>query len=129
MPRAAIQDPKSPPPLGAYSQAVRAGDFIYVTGTTPIDPGTGALVTTSVSAQTEQVIRNIEVVLKACGASLDDVVKSTVHLHDTAAFDEFNAVYERMFQAPYPVRTTVGSDLSQVPGMLVEVDCVAYIGP
>jgi len=113
-------------PQGAYSQGWRAGDFIFVTGTGPVDPQRGALAGESIEEQTEQVITNMESVLAADGASLADVVKVTVHLSDTALFTRYNAVYARRFSAPYPVRTTVGSDLRQLPGMLIETDCIAY---
>ena len=113
-------------PRGAYSQGWRAGDFIFVTGTGPVDPKTGALVGTTIEAQTEQVIDNIHQILTADGASLSDVVKTTVHLSDTALFARYNAVYARRFPQPYPVRTTVGSDLRHLPGMLIEIDCIAY---
>jgi 2-iminobutanoate/2-iminopropanoate deaminase len=122
-----IQAKDAAPPRGAYSQGWRAGDFIFVTGTGPIDPTTGQLAGETIEAQTEQVISNIESVLKADGASLRDVVKVTVHLSDTALFTRYNAVYARRFPQPYPVRTTVGSNLGQLPGMLVEIDCIAYL--
>jgi 2-iminobutanoate/2-iminopropanoate deaminase len=103
--------------------------MIYVTGTGPVDPVTGKLAGDNIEAQTEQVIDNIEAVLAADGASLGDVVKVTVHLSDTALFARYNAVYARRFQPPYPVRTTVGSDLRQLPGMLIEMDCIAFAPP
>lgn len=123
-----IQSKKGAPPQGAYSQGWRAGDFIFVTGTGPIDPSTGQLVGNDVEQQTEQTIDNITAVLEADGASLRDVVKVTVHLSDTALFARYNAVYSRRFSRPYPVRTTVGSDLGHSPGMLIEIDCIAYVG-
>jgi 2-iminobutanoate/2-iminopropanoate deaminase len=122
-----IQAQDAAPPRGAYSQGWRAGDFIFVTGTGPIDPRTGQLAGDEIETQTEQVISNIESVLKADGATLGDVVKVTVHLIDTALFARYNAVYARRFPKPYPVRTTVGSDLRHTPGMLVEIDCIAYL--
>lgn len=122
-----IQAKDAAPPRGAYSQGWRAGDFIFVTGTGPIDPRTGELAGDTIEAQTERVISNIESVLKADGAALGDVVKVTVHLSDTSLFARYNAVYARRFPKPYPVRTTVGSDLRQLPGMLVEIDCIAYL--
>ena len=128
MPKIQIQTSDSAAPLGAYSQGIKAGDFIFITGNAPINPATGTITATTVAAQTEQIITNISNVLAVAGASLDDVVKSTVHLLDSATYPEFNKVYERMFPAPYPVRTTVGSDMRQVPGMLVEIDCIAYVG-
>ena len=66
--------------------------------------------------------------LQADGASLSDVVKVTVHLVDTNLFPRYNEAYKRRFSEPYPGRTTVGSDLHQVPGMMVEIDCIAYVG-
>ena len=121
-----IQTDQGAAPQGAYSQGWRAGDFIFVTGTGPVDAKTGKLVGDTIEAQTEQVISNVESVLAADHATLADVVKVTVHLSDTALFARYNAVYARRFSAPYPVRTTVGSDLRQLPGMLIEVDCIAY---
>ena len=120
-----IQTKKGAVPQGAYSQGWRAGDFVFVTGTGPVD-ATGKLVGESIEEQTEQVIGNMESVLAADNATLADVVKVTVHLSDTALFKRYNAVYARRFRAPYPVRTTVGSDLRQLPGMLIEADCIAY---
>ena len=116
-------------PQGAYSQGWRAGDFIFVTGTGPVDAKTGKLAGDSIEEQTEQVISNMESVLAADHATLADVIKVTVHLSDTALFARYNAVYSRRFSAPYPVRTTVGSDLRQLPGMLIEADCIAYAPP
>jgi len=121
-----IQSKKGAPPRGAYSQGWRAGDFIFVTGTGPIDPSTGQLVGDDIEQQTEQTIDNVATVLEADGASLGDVVKVTVHLSDTSLFARYNTVYSRRFSRPYPVRTTVGSDLGHSPGMLIEIDCIAY---
>jgi 2-iminobutanoate/2-iminopropanoate deaminase len=121
-----IQSKKAAPPRGAYSQGWRAGDFIFVTGTGPIDPSTGQLVGDDIEQQTEQTIDNIATVLEADGASLGDVVKVTVHLSDTSLFARYNTVYARRLSRPYPVRTTVGSDLGHTPGMLIEIDCIAY---
>ena len=121
-----IQTTKGAAPQGAYSQGWRAGDFIFVTGTGPVDAATGKLAGNTIEAQTEQVITNMEAVLAADHASLADVIKVTVHLSDTALFARYNSVYARRFSAPYPVRTTVGSDLRQLPGMLIEADCIAY---
>ncbi len=121
-----IQSKRGAPPQGAYSQGWRAGDFIFVTGTGPIDPATGKLVGDTIEQQTSQTIDNMLSILEADGASLADVVKVTAHLSDTSLFTRYNAVYAQRFAKPYPVRTTVGSDLGHAPGMLVELDCVAY---
>jgi len=121
-----IQTKRGAPPRGAYSQGWRAGDFIFVTGTGPIDPVTGNLVGDTIEQQTELTIDNISAILEADGASLRDVVKVTVHLSDTSLFARYNSVYARLFSKPYPVRTTVGSDLGHAQGMLIEIDCIAY---
>src|SRR5208282_5080574 len=121
-----IQTKRGAPPAGAYSQGWRAGDFVFVTGTGPIDPETGKLVGDTIEQQTEQTISNISAILEADGASLHDVVKVNVHLSDTALFARYNAVYAQRFSRPYPVRTTVGSNLGHTPGMLIEIDCIAY---
>src|ERR1700733_13864666 len=121
-----IQSKRGAPPQGAYSQGWRAGDFIFVTGTGPMDPATGKLVGDTIEQQTSQTIDNMLSILEADGASLADVVKVTAHLSDTSLFPRYNAVYAQRFSKPYPVRTTVGSDLGYTPGMLVELDCIAY---
>ena len=128
MPKYVVQSKRGAPPQGAYSQGMRAGDFLFVTGTGPTDPATGKLAGDDIERQTEQTIDNISAILEADGASLRDVVKVTVHLSDTSLFARYNAVYARKFSQPYPVRTTVGSDLGHAPGMLVEIDCIAYLG-
>jgi 2-iminobutanoate/2-iminopropanoate deaminase len=122
-----ITSERGAPPKGAYSQGWRAGDFIFVTGTGPIDPASGKIVGNDIEEQTERTIENIATILAADGASLSDVVKVTVHLSDTSLFARYNAVYAKRFTKPYPVRTTVGSDLGHAPGMLIEIDCIAYV--
>lgn len=121
-----IQTKRGAPPQGAYSQGWRAGDFVFVTGTGPIDPASGALVGDTIEQQTEQTIDNIAAILEADGVTLDDVIKVSVHLSDTSLFSRYNAVYAKRFSRPYPVRTTVGSHLGHSPGMLIEIDCIAY---
>ena len=121
-----VQTKRGAPPGGAYSQGWRAGDFAFVTGTGAIDPVTGELVGDDIEKQTEQTINNIAAILEADGASLSDVVKVNTHLSDLGLFARYNNVYARRFSRPFPVRTTVGSDLSHTPGMLIEMDCVAY---
>jgi 2-iminobutanoate/2-iminopropanoate deaminase len=128
MPKHVIQTDKAGPPLGAYSQGIRAGDFIFVTGCGPIDPQTAAVRGETVEEQTELVVSNLEAILEAGGAALADVVQATVHLLDETEFPRFNEVYARRFPEPRPVRTTVGSGLRQVPGMRVEINVTAYVG-
>jgi 2-iminobutanoate/2-iminopropanoate deaminase len=127
MKKYAVRTSQAASPQAAYSQGWRAGDFIFVSGTGPIDPKTGKLAGSSIEEQTEQVVANMRSVLVAAGATLQDVVKVAVHLHDPSLFARYDAAYARYFSAPYPARTTVGSDLGQLPGMLIEADCVAYV--
>jgi len=112
---------KLPRPAGPYSHVAVAGGLVFTAGFGPQDPATGA-VPDGIEAQTEAVIRNVERALAQVGLDLSHVVKVTAHLADLADFAPYNAVYERMFPAPYPVRTTVGS---QLHGILVEIDVVA----
>ena len=125
MTRAAHTSPDLPAPAGPYSHVVRSGDTVWTAGFGPQDPATGQ-VPRSIEEQTEQVIDNVEAALTAVGLGLGDVVKATVHLqHLERDFAAYNEVYARRFPQPYPVRTTVGSDLL---GILVEIDVVA-VGP
>jgi 2-iminobutanoate/2-iminopropanoate deaminase len=126
MGRYVIQTKRGAPPRGAYSQGWRAGDFVFVTGTGPLDPNSGEIVGDNIERQTEQTIDNMAAILEADGATLNDVVKVNVHLSDTSLFARYNEVYSRRFSRPYPVRTTVGSNLGHTPGMLIEMDCIAY---
>ena len=119
----AITTTNAPQPAGAYSQGIAVGQFIYTAGFGPQDPATGQI-PQGITAQTRQVLRNVAALLAEHGASLDHVVKSTVHLADLADFADFNAAYQEFFTKPYPVRTTVGS---QLPGILVEIDVVAHL--
>jgi 2-iminobutanoate/2-iminopropanoate deaminase len=122
-----IQAEGGAPPLGAYSHGWRAGGFIYITGTGPIGPD-GKVVGETIEEQTHQAIDNVAAVLKAEGAALSDVIKVSVHLSDTNLFGRYDAAYRERFSPPYPARTTVGSDLHQVPGMLIEIEAVAFVG-
>jgi 2-iminobutanoate/2-iminopropanoate deaminase len=119
-----IKTSSAPQPAGAYSQGIVADGFLYTAGFGPQDPQTGA-VADSVGDQTAQTLRNVTAVLEQHGLGLDDVVKATVHLqHLKRDFAEFNEVYGSFFNDPYPVRTTVGSDLYDI---LVEIDVVAKL--
>jgi 2-iminobutanoate/2-iminopropanoate deaminase len=120
-----IRTDEAAAPSGAYSQGLRAGDFVYVSGQGPIDPATGEIVGVTIEEQTERTLENVKAILTAAGASMADVVKSTVHLSDLSLFPRYNEVYTRYFPDPKPVRTTVGSDLL---GIMVEIDVVAYVG-
>lgn len=115
-----------PPPAGAYSPAVKAGPFVFVSGQVPKDPVSGELVGDDVESQTRQVIANVERALRAAGAELSDVVSTTVYLSDVDLWGRFNAVYKEIMPQPYPTRTALGADLR---GIYVEISAVAYVGP
>lgn len=124
MPKQEFRSEHAPPPGGAYSQALRVGEFVFVSGVGPAHPVTGAVADT-IEEQTAQVLESIRNILDAAGAGMQDVVKSTVHLADLTHFPRFNAEYAKWFPEPRPVRTTVGSRL---PGILVEIDVIAWTG-
>lgn len=121
-----ISTTRGAPPLGAYSQGIRAGDTLYVTGTGPIHPDTGVVSGETVEEQTRQVLDNIEAILDAASTSWAAVVKTTVYLADVNDFAAFNAVYADRLPDPKPVRTVVGADLSHVPNMRVVIEAIAY---
>lgn len=114
-----------PPPAGAYSPAVKAGPFVFVSGQVPRDPATGELVGTDVEAQTRQVLANVERALRAAGAELHDIVSATVYLANIDDWGRFNAVYKEIMPAPYPTRTALGAELRDI---FVEVSVIAYVG-
>ncbi len=118
----AVRTPNSPAPAGSYSQGIAIGPFVFVAGQGPLDPATSRS-PEGVVAQTHQVLRNVRAILEAEGCTLDDVVKVTAHLADLDDFFAFNGVYAEYFHEPFPVRTTVGSQLIEA---LVEVDVIAY---
>lgn len=100
-----------------------AGGFVFVSGQVPREPSTG-IVPDGIEAQTRLVLRNLNALLEAAGASLKDVVRVTAHLADLTMFDEFDRTYSEFFVQPFPTRTTVGS---QLRGVLVEVDAIAVL--
>jgi 2-iminobutanoate/2-iminopropanoate deaminase len=115
------------PAAGPYSQAVRAGEWIFVSGQLPLDPETGAVAGDDAGAQARRALDNLEAVLRAAGASIADVVKTTVYLTDLAEFAAVNAVYAERFGEPQPARSTVG--VAALPrGVRVEIDAIAYLG-
>jgi 2-iminobutanoate/2-iminopropanoate deaminase len=122
--RISIED--APSPKGAYSQVVRAGDFLYVSGQGPIDPATQEFVFSDIRGETRLTLENVERVLKGCGASKKNIVKCGVFLAKAEDFNAMNEVYAAFFEGTAPARTTVQATLV-VPGMKVEIDCVAYL--
>ena len=120
-----IVAPGAPAPRGPYSHAVRAGDFIFVSGVGPVDPATDRLSLGDIGHETRLVLGAIERILEACGATMADVVKCSVFLEDGRDFAGMNAVYTEFFGNNKPARTTVEAQFV-APGMKVEIDCVAY---
>ena len=114
-----------PAPVGAYSVGIKAGGFVFVSGQVPRDPRTGELIGDDVESQTRQVVKNLETVLSASGASLSDLVAITVYLADIGDWGRFNTVYKELMSTPYPTRTAIGANLH---GFLVEISGVAYVG-
>ena len=121
---ARISPPGAPAPRGPYSPAVRAGDFIFVSGQVPIDPGTQQQVSGDVRDETRQTLTNIMRILEGCGAALGDVVKCQVFLADGKDFAAMNEVYAEFFGQAKPTRTTVVAAFA-IPGIKVEIDAVA----
>jgi reactive intermediate/imine deaminase len=121
-----ISTPNAPAAIGVYSQAVRAGNTVWVSGQIPLDPKTKELVGGGIEEQIHQVFRNIEAIVKAAGAGLDDVVKATVFLTDLAHFALVNKIMAEYFREPYPARAAVG--VSALPrGAQVEVECIVAL--
>jgi 2-iminobutanoate/2-iminopropanoate deaminase len=124
--RSPVHSDAAPKAIGPYSQAVRAGQFLFLSGQTPIDPATGNLVPGDIGAQTHRVMTNLAEVLKAAGASFENVVKTSVFLADMNDFAAMNEIYGSYFKAPYPARTTIQA--ARLPkDCRVEIDCVALL--
>jgi 2-iminobutanoate/2-iminopropanoate deaminase len=127
MKRETVGTAGAPAAIGPYSQAIRAGDFLFCSGQIPLDPSTGKMVEGGIEVQTERVLRNLEAVLAAGGGSLASVVKTTVFLADLGDFPAMNAVYGKFFPQDPPARATV--EVSKLPaGARVEIDAVASTG-
>ncbi len=124
--REIIATDRAPGAIGPYSQAVRAGDFVFCSGQIPIDPATGEFVEGGVREQTHQVLKNLSEVLKAAGSSLKGVIKTTVFVEDMNDFAEMNRVYAEYFTENFPARATVQA--ARLPkDAKVEIECVALI--
>jgi 2-iminobutanoate/2-iminopropanoate deaminase len=120
-----INPPGVAAPRGPYSPAVRAGDFIFVSGQVPVDPATGQLINSDIATETRQTLNNIKRLLEGCGASMNDVVRCGVFLLDGKDFAAMNAVYTEFFGDAKPARTTVVAGFAAA-GMRVEIDAIAY---
>jgi reactive intermediate/imine deaminase len=124
MPRTIIHTDQAPKAIGPYSQAVRTGNALYLSGQTPLVPATGELAAGDITAQTKQVFENLKAVLTAAGASFDQVVRVGIYLTDLGNFAAVNDVMKQYFREPYPARSTIG--VAALPrGAAVEIDLVA----
>jgi 2-iminobutanoate/2-iminopropanoate deaminase len=124
----AIYTDRAPKPVGPYSQAVRVGDWVFVSGQISLDPVSGELVAGDFKEAARRVLENVKAIIEAAGGSLRDVVKVTVYLTDISRFSEFNEVYSEFFNfEPKPARVVV--EVSKLPkGAPLEVEAIVYVG-
>ena len=126
MPREPIQTDRAPAAIGPYSQAVRRGGTVYLSGQIPLDPGSGLLVEGDITAQARRAFDNLEAVCEAAGGSLDDIVRLGLYLTDLGQFAAVNAVMAEYFDAPFPARSTIG--VASLPrGAEFEVDAILVL--
>ena len=127
MPREPVATERAPAAIGPYSQAVRAGGSVYLSGQIPLDPATGELVAGDIGVQARRVFDNLRAVCEAADASLDDVARVGIYLMDLSDFAAVNAVMAEYFQSPYPARSTI--QVSGLPrGARIEVDAIVAHG-
>lgn len=125
--KAVINTEQAPAAIGPYSQAIKAGNTVYMSGQIPLDPGTMELVSADFEAQARQVFANLQAVCQEAAGSLQDIVKLNLYLTDLSNFAVVNQIMEEYFQAPYPARAAVG--VKQLPkGSQVEAEAVMVIG-
>ena len=117
---------KAPKPIGPYSQAIKIGNFLFISGQIPVDPESGKLVEEDIGAQTHQVLKNIKAIVEAAGGTLNNVVKVTVYLDDMDDFAEMNEVYSQYFSESKPARAAI--EVSRLPkNVKIEIEAIAYI--
>jgi reactive intermediate/imine deaminase len=122
-----IHTERAPQAIGTYSQAVRVGDTVYVSGQIPLDPASGQLVSGDIELEIKRVFENLKAIVEAAGGSLAQVAKLTVFLTDLAHFAKLNEIMGTYFSAPYPARAAVG--VAQLPrGARVEIECILSLG-
>lgn len=127
MSRQSIHTDAAPAAIGPYSQAVRSGQTVYLSGQIPLDPSTGALVDGDITAQARRAFENLKAVCEAAGGSLDAIVRIGLYVTDLGDFAAVNAVMAGYFSAPYPARSTI--QVSALPkGAVVEVDAILVLG-
>ena len=121
-----IQTNKAPKAIGAYSQAIKSGEFLFISGQIPLNPETMKIVDSSFEDSAQRVISNIENICKEAGASLDDIVKLNIYLIDLENFDTLNKIMEKRFSEPFPARATV--EVARLPkDVMIEMDAIVSI--
>jgi len=126
MTKLSVQTASAPAAIGPYSQAVKCGSLLFVSGQIPLDPKSGELVQGGIEVETRQVLENLRAILEAGGACFADVIKTTIFLKDLSHFQKVNAVYATYFEPPYPARATV--EVARLPrDVQVEIECVANV--
>jgi 2-iminobutanoate/2-iminopropanoate deaminase len=126
MERRAVSSPTAAPAIGPYSPAIRVGNLLFISGQIPLDPATGQLVTGDIRDQTRRVLDNIGELLRAGGAGVGDVVRTTIFLADLGDFATVNEIYATYFKEPYPARATV--QVARLPrDVRIEIDAIAVV--
>jgi len=127
MPKEVIVSEKAPKPVGPYSQAVKAGNFLFISGQLPINPATGGIVRGNFEEAVKVVLENVKSIVEEAGGTMDDIVKVTVYMKDLSLFSKFNEIYSQYFRDKYPARVVV--EVSRIPKDAdLEVEAIAYIG-
>ncbi len=126
MSKAIVQTNDAPAPIGPYSQAVKTGNLLFISGQVAINPATNNIEATTAAEETEQVMKNLDAILREAGVSFDHVVKTTIFLTDMSLFNTVNEIYGRFFTGRFPARETVA--VKGLPkGVNVEISMVAYV--
>jgi 2-iminobutanoate/2-iminopropanoate deaminase len=122
----AVSTKEAPQAIGPYSQAIACGNLLFLSGQIPLDPATMQIIGTTIEAQTERVLKNLEGVLKARNLTFKNVLKTTVFLKNMGDFPRFNEVYQKFFEPPFPARATI--EVARLPkDAQVEIEAVAFL--
>lgn len=126
MTKAPIQTAAAPAAIGPYSQGIKCGELVFVSGQIPLDPKSGELVKGTIEDETTRVLENLKAIVEAAGSSMAKVVRTTIFLRDMGQFQRVNDVYGKFFPAPFPARATV--EVARLPkDVNVEIDCIAHV--
>ena len=126
--KSAILTDKSPRPVGPYSQGIKVGDFLFVSGQVSLDPKTNEITGETIEEQTKITLENLKAIVEEGGATMADVVKVTAVLSDMSNFNAFNEIYKGFFPSPPPSRICYAANLLGKGRLLVEIDAIAYVG-